>query len=709
MRKDSGRDSGAAPEPRAPEQVRNVALVGPAGSGKTTLVEALLVHAGAIPRAGRVEDGTTTTDTEPIEVRSGHSVSLAVAQLEHAGTKVTLLDTPGAPDFVGELRAGLRAADAALFVVSAAAGVDALTSQLWDECAAVGMPRAIVVTQVDRSRADFDEAVAVCQRVLGGGSDESGIVPLQLPMHGDDEAVAGVVDLLTQRISDHSSGERVQRDADEEHVPLLAPLRDQLVEAIIAESEDEGLLESYLGGASVDLDVLVKDLETAVARGHLHPVLGVVPTSGVGVAELLDLVVAGFPSPCEHPLPPVTRPDGSPAAPLTCDPEGPLCAEVVRTTTDPYVGRVSVVRVFSGTLRPDVAVHVSGHGLADRGHPDHDVDERVGPLSSPLGATLRPVAACPAGDVCAVAKLGSAETGDTVSHPDDPLLVHPWDLPEPLHPVAVEAASRSDEDRLATALQRLAAEDPTVRIEQRAETGQQVLWCVGEAHADVLLDRLKTRHGVEVTRPEVKVPLCETLARPATATGRLVKQSGGHGQYAVAVLEVSPGEPGSGIVFEQRVVGGAVPSQYHGSVEKGVRAQAERGVTPDRPLVDLHVVLVDGKSHSVDSSDAAFQSAGALALREAAAAAGLRVLEPVWEIEVTVPTGYVGSVMSDLSGRRARVTGSEPDGEREDRSVVRAEIPEAELIRYAAALRAVSHGTGTVVRRPLGLQPAPTP
>jgi elongation factor G len=699
------KDIGSAPDPRAPERVRNVAVVGPAGAGKTTLVEALLARAGAIPRPGRVEDGTTTCDTEPVEVRTGRSVTLAVAQLEHGGHKLNLLDTPGTPDLVGELRAGLRAADAALFVVSAAGGVDAVTAQLWEECDAVGMPRAVVVTQLDRPRADFDEAVAVCQRVLGEPSGDI-VVPLHLPVHDDDGAVAGVVDLLTQRISDSSSGERVVRDADPEHLPLLTTARDELIEAVIAESEDEGLMEAYLAG-EVDVDVLVRDLETAVARGHLHPALAVVAPADIGTSELLDLLVAGFPSPCEHPLPRVTRPDGSPAAPIGCDPGGPLVAEVVRTTTDPYVGRLSVVRVFSGTLRPDVAVHVSGHGLADRGHPDHDVDERVGPLSSLLGATLRPVASAPAGDVCAVAKLTSAETGDTLSDPADPLLVAPWDLPEPQLPVAVEAASRADEDRLATALQRLAAEDPTLRVEQRAETGQQLLWCVGETHAEVVLDRLRTRHGVEVDTPDVAVPLCETLARPVTVTGRQVKQSGGHGQYAVVVLEVAPGEPGSGITFAQRVVGGSVPSQFHSSVEKGVRAQAERGVTPGRPLVDLQVVLVDGKAHSVDSSDAAFQAAAAGAVREAVATAGARVLEPVCEVDVTVPSGYVGSVMSDLAGRRARVTGSEPHPEREDRTVVRAEVPEAELVRYASALRAVSHGTGTVVRRPLGLQPAP--
>src|SRR3954447_11278650 len=680
------KDTGTAPAPRQADKVRNVALVGHAGAGKTTLAEALLVAAGAPPRAGRVEDGTTCLDTEEVEVRQQRSVSLGVATVEYAGHRITLLDTPGSPDFVGELRAGLRAADAALFVVSAVNGVDATTVQLWEECAAVGMPRAVVITQLDRARADVDDAVRECQRMLGDG-----VYPVHLLDRAADGSVRAVVSLL-------DPGNQAP-DADR--------LRSELIEGIIGESEDEALMERYLAGDELVQADLIADLETAVARAHFFPVLLAAPLSGVGIDALLELLVSGFPCPMEHGCPMATHPDGSAAAPLTCDPDGPLVAEVVKTTTDPYIGRVSLVRVFSGTLRPDIPVHVSGHGLADRGHPDHDVDERVGAITSPLGASLRPVAACPAGDICAVARLVSAETGDTLSSPEEPRLVAPWDLPTPQLPVAVEAASRADEDRLATALARLVAEDPTVRLERRPDTGQLLLWCVGEAHAEVLLERLRTRHGVAVNTVPVRVPMVETLAAPVRVTGRHVKQSGGHGQYAIVVIDAEPGEQGTGIAFEQRIVGGTVPSQFHGSVKKGVRAQAERGISGDRPMVDLHVTLVDGKAHSVDSSDAAFQAAGALALRELAAAAGTRVLEPWCDIEVVVPGEYVGAVMSDLSGRRARGTGSEADPGR-DRTTVRAEVPEAELLTYPGVLRSVTHGTGSFSRRPLGYEPAPS-
>jgi elongation factor G len=679
------KDTATAPAPRPAEKVRNVALVGHAGAGKTTLAEALLVATGALPRAGRVEEGTTCLDTEEVEVRQQRSVSLGVATVEHAGHRLTLLDTPGSPDFVGELRAGLRAADAALFVVSAVNGVDATTVQLWEECAAVGMPRAVVITQLDRARADVEDAVRLCQMLLG-----EGVYPVHLVDRASDGSVAGLISLL---------------DPDAQ-APDADRLRSELIEGIIGESEDEALMERYLAGDKLVQDDLIADLETAVARGHFHPVLCAAPLQGVGIDALLELLISAFPCPREHGCPPATRPDGRAAPAISCDPDGPLVAEVVKTTTDPYLGRVSLVRVFSGTLRPDMAIHVSGHGMTDRGHPDHDVDERIGAISSPLGTNLRPVAACPAGDICAVARLASAETGDTLSSPEDPRLVPPWDLPTPQLPVAVEAASRTDEDRLATALARLVAEDPTVRLERRPDTGQLLLWCVGEAHAEVLLERLRTRHGVAVATVPVRVPMVETLAGPAKVTGRHVKQSGGHGQYAVVVVEAEPGPPGSGIVFEQRIVGGTVPSQFHGSVEKGIRTQAERGIGGDRPLVDLRVTLVDGKSHSVDSSDAAFQAAGALALREVAAAAGTRILEPWCEVEVVVPGEYVGAVMSDLSARRARVTGSEADPVR-DRTTVRAEVPEVELLSYPGVLRSVTHGTGSFSRRPLGYEPAP--
>ncbi len=683
--------AGSAPRADRPEQIRNVVLVGHTGAGKTTLVEALLLASGTITRAGRVEDGTTVSDFDEAELRQQRSVSLSLAPLEFDGFKVNLLDTPGYADFVGDLRAGLRAADAALFVVSAVDGLDGTTQLLWDECAAVRMPRAVVVTKLDKERADFEETVAVCQRVFG-----EGVLPVYLPMAKDDGTPGGLIGLLSQKVYDYSSGTRVARDPDAEHLPLIEDTRNRLIEAIIAESEDESLMDLYLAGNALEVDVLVADLEKAVARGSFFPVLAAATPTGVGMAELLELVTRGFPSPLEHEIPLVTAPDGKLKGPQTCDPLGPLLAEVVKTTSDPYVGRISLVRVFSGTLRPDAVVHVSGHGMADRGHEDHDVDEKVGALSSPLGKTQRITSQAVAGDIVAVAKLTRAETGDTLSDKDMPMLIEPWLMPDPLLPVAIVAHSKADEDKLSQGLARLVAEDPTLRLENNPETHQLILWCMGEAHVDVLLDRLKTRYGTAVDSVPLRVSLRETFAGPAKGHGRHVKQSGGHGQFAVCDIEVEPlGDP-MGFEFIDKVVGGSVPRQFIISVEKGVRTQMQRGVGAGYPVVGLRVTLVDGKAHSVDSSDMAFQTAGALALKEAAKSTTISLLEPVDEISVLVSDEYVGAVMSDLSGRRGRVGGTEPVGA--GRTLVRAEVPQLEITRYAVDLRSLSHGTATFHR-----------
>ncbi|HEV2635026.1 MAG TPA: elongation factor G-like protein EF-G2 [Actinocrinis sp.] len=683
-----GRDA-AAPAAREPGAVRNVVLVGHPGAGKTTLVESLLVAAGAIGRAGRVQDGSTVSDFEEIEHRLGRSVGLALAAVEFAGVKVNLLDTPGSPDFVGDLRAGLRAADAALFVVSAADGVDGATRLLWEECATVGMPRAVVVTKLDHSRTDFDEIVLICQRVFGDD-----VTPLYLPLLDEHEQVGGVIGLLSQQIFDYSGGRREQVQADPEHLEHIEDARNALIEGIIAESEDETLMDRYLDGEEIDDKIIIADLEKAVARGHFYPALPV--TSRAGMVELLELVTRAFPGPGEHAVPMVTTPAGAPKEALECRPDGPLVAEVIKTTSDPYVGRLSLVRVFSGTLRPDLPVHVSGHGQAERGHPDHDVDEKVGALSSPLGKVQRPVDCALAGDLVVVAKLAHAETGDTLSAREDPALMEPWLLPDPLLPVAVAARAKSDEDKLAQALARLVAEDPTLRLEINPETHQLVLWCMGEAHRDVLLDRLAGRYGVAVDTVAHRVSLRETFAEPGGGHGRHVKQSGGHGQFAVCDIEVEPLANGAGFEFVDKVVGGAVPRQFIASVEKGVRAQMERGLLAGYPVVDLRVILTDGKAHSVDSSDMAFQTAGALALRDAAAKVRVALLEPVDAVEITVSDEFVGGVLSDLSGRRGRVLGTEPDSP--GRTLIHAEVPETELGRYPVELRSLSHGTGLFAR-----------
>nr|WP_233608808.1 elongation factor G-like protein EF-G2 [Nocardia stercoris] len=697
-----------------PEGIRNVVLIGHSGSGKTTLVEALALLTGAVPRAGRVEDGTSLSDYDDIEQRQHRSVQLSVVPVAWDGIKINLIDTPGYADFVGEVRAGLRAADAALFVISAAAGADAIggsTLALWEECAAVGMPRAVVVTHLDAARADFEELTRSCRELLSGGTPEN-ILPLHLPVYGPKGAdghrpVTGLIDLLTQEVFDYSAGEHTRTEATPAQTEQLDAARAALIESVIAESEDETLMDRYLAGDEIDLTALVTDLERAVAHGSFHPVLIAAPPPpgaqhGLGLVEALDLITRGFPTPTEHVVAASTN--GSEPSRLNCDPDAPLAAEVIRTASDPYVGRLSLVRVFSGTLHPDETVQVRGHTPGS--DVDHDCDERVGAVSEPFGKQQRPLRQVIAGDIACVAKLTHAETGDTVSAKNSHLLIEPWPLPEPLLPVAIQAHTKADEDRLSQGLSRLLAEDPTIRLERNPDTGQLVLWCLGEAHRDLALERLASRFGVQVDVLDHRVALRETFAGTGIGRGRHVKQSGGHGQYAICEIEVQPLPVGSGIEFVDKVVGGVVPRQFISSVEKGVRAQAARGLSDGRPLVDLRVTLFDGKAHSVDSSDAAFQTAGALALREAAAATRICLLEPIDEVTVIVGDDHVGAVLGDLASRRGRVLGTEPADL--GRTRIQAEVPELELSRYAIDLRSLSHGGGRFTRSYARHEPMPT-
>ncbi len=698
----SGQAGGAPGRAPAAGQIRNVVLVGHSGAGKSSLVEALLVATGTIQRPGSIEEGTTVSDFDDAEIRQQRSVNLTLAPVLHNGIKVNLLDTPGYADFTGDLRAGLRAADSALFAVPATDGIDGVTKMLWDECAAVGMPRAVVITKIDHQRADFEATLAACREAFG-----ESVAPLYLPVtEGQGAPVTGLIGLLSGKLFSYSGGTRTEGAPTAADADRMEGPRGDLIEGIITESEDETLMDRYLSGEEIDPKVLIEDLEKAVALGSFYPVLAASAPHKIGMLELLEIMTQAFPSPSEHPLPAVTTPDGSPVSGLSSDPDGPLLAEVVKTTSDAFVGRVSLVRVFSGTLRPDTPVHVSGHGRADRGHRDHDDDERIGALTSPLGKQQRPLAACVAGDICAVAKLGTAETGDTLSDKDRPLLMEPWSMPEPLLPVAIVAKSKADEDKLSQALSRLVIEDPTLRLEMNAETRQLVLWCMGEAHADVLLDRLANRYGVAVETVDLRVPLRETIAGKASGLGRNVKQTGGHGEYGICHIEIEPLADSGGFEFVDKIVGGVVPRQFIPSVEKGVRWQMEQGVLAGYPMTGVRVTLFDGKAHSVDSSDMAFQKAGRLALKDAVDKAQPMLLEPVDEVSVLVPDDYVGAVMSDLSSRRGRVLGTEPIPV--GRTLVKAEIPELEITRYAIDLRSVSHGTGSFARKYLRHEPLPS-
>lgn len=684
-----------APGVSTPAELRNVVLVGSAGSGKSTLFDNLL--AARIP-------GFRAAGQDP-----ERAASLTLASVvNHNGTAgtdvvVTLLDAPGHPDYAGELRAGLRAADGAIFVVSAADGIDPITTLLWRECEAVAMPRAIVITKLDTAEADFESTLDLVTKTFGAGTH-----PAYLPLADASGAVIGNLSLLTGHVHDYSSGARLTRPASPDEREAIEAFRADYVEGIITESEDDELLERYFNGDELDTDHVVEDLFRAIYHGSFHPVLPVT-MNGVGVEELYGLVHRGFPVPGRHVLPLVTDLDDNPVDASLGDPQGPLLAQVIRTVSDPYAGRLSLVRIFSGTLGADDIVHVAGHAASLDGtdrphHRDHDDDERIGPLTVTVGLGTAAKGRAIAGELVHIAKLSHAQTGDTLSSTELPRVVAPWTQPEPLLPVAIRARNRHDEDRLASALQRLVLEDATVRLDRDPDTDQLLVWTMGQAHQDLLLARLRERYGVDVETEEVRTALRETFVAPGEGHGRHVKQSGGHGQYAVCDIRVAPGGRGSGIVFVDEVVGGAVPRQYIPSVEKGIRAQALRGTLTGHPLVDVTVTLHDGKSHPVDSSDMAFQSAGAIALRDAADESNVSALEPVDEIAVLCAPDHLGAVLTDLGARRGQVTGQENVA---GATRIRALVPASELVRYAVDLRGLSRGTGSFTRTRHGYQLVP--
>jgi elongation factor G len=662
------------------DRVRNVLIVGHGGAGKTSLVEAMLFATGAINRIGRVEDGTTVTDFEPEETRKQISVSLALAPVEHDGYKVNLLDAPGYADFIGDVRAALPAVDAVLFVVSAVDGVETQTEVVWTMADELGLPRAFFINKLDRDRASFPRTLDAIQETFGKQCP-----PLYLPI-GEEHEFSGVVGLLSGRAFTYADGRRSEGEVPAAQAEAAERMRAELIETIIQEAENEELMDRYLGGEEIAPTDLIPDLEKAVSEARLFPVLAGAGTKGIGPAELLEVMTQAFPSPAERRPYQGTVPGSQEVVGRGADPDAPLAAYVFKTISDPYVGRLNLFRVVSGAFRPDQTVLNATKGK----------EERVGHLHTLRGKNQEPLEEVVAGDVGAVAKLADTSTGDTLSAKESPFVLPAPVMPDPLLPVAIAPRSRGDEEKLSSGLARVEAEDLTLRIERNPETKQTVLWGMGENHIEIVLERLKRKFGVQVDQVPLRLPYKETFKTPAKGLGRHVKQSGGHGQYGISNIEVEPLPRGEGFEFVDKIYGGAIPNQFIPSVEKGVRKAMEDGLVAGYPVVDIRVTLVDGKYHTVDSSDMAFQIAGGLALKDAAAAAEIVLLEPVLELEVLVNDENVGDILGDLSSRRGRVVGTDPVGT--GRTLVRATVPEAEAIRYAIDLRSMTKGKGSFAR-----------
>lgn len=652
------------------ERIRNVAVVGHGGVGKTSLVEALLFSAGAVDRLGRVDEGTATTDFDPEEVRRKMTINAATAPVEWRDHKVNLVDTPGYPDFVGEAYAALRVADVALFVVDALSGVQVQTEKLWKVADQHGLPRFVFVNRLDRENAQFARAVEVLQARFG-----THVVPLQVPL-GAEAAVQGLVDLVSLRAYRYQDGRPQEVELPEDAREEAQRWREKLMEE--AAEADDTLLEKYLESGELAEEDLRRGLRAGVASGRVVPVLCGVALQALGARELLDALVELAPSPADRPA--EVSLEGESLRP---DPSGPLAALVFKTMADPYVGRLSYFRVYSGTLRSDSQVY---NATKER-------SERVGQLYLLRGKQQIPVAEVVAGDLGAVAKLGETQTNDTLCSKDHPLRLRPIEFPKPAIAMTVEPKSKQDEDKLGQALARLAEEDPTLHVQHDPESKKTILSGLGESHLEIVADRLRRKFHVEVQLGQPHVPYRETVRKKATAEGRYVKQTGGRGQYGVCTIEIEPLPRGAGYEFVDKIFGGAIPQQFRPSVDKGVRKAMEEGVLAGYPVVDVRVTLLDGKTHPVDSSDIAFQIAGSLAFKKAAEQAGMVLLEPIMNVAVTVPDDLVGDVIGDLNGKRGRIQGMEPNGD--GTTTVRAQVPMAEMLRYASDLRSITGGRGS--------------
>jgi elongation factor G len=655
----------------APDRIRNVALVGHHGSGKTTVAEALLHTAGAIPRRGRVEDGTTTTDHEPEEHSRGMSLSLSLAPLEWRDHKINLLDTPGEADCAGALQAALAVADLAVVVVSAVEGVEAQTEAAWHLAAEMGVPRLVFVNKLDRERADF-------QRVLDELRDRfgSGFATLELPI-GKEAELHGLVDVLHETADLYDGGTATHGNpvpdelAEQEH-----QVHDAVVEEIVA--GDDELLERFLADDVPSVDELEHALTVEMEHHVEFPVLCGSALADVGIDRLADYLVEIGPPPNDRPF---TVEAGDTTVEVACDPGADPLAYVFHTISDPYVGHLSLFRMLSGTVKADD--HLTNTRTGG--------DERLHGLFTLRGKDHVDVDGIGAGDIGVVAKLSDTHTGDVLAPKGKPVRMSTRALPPPVAAVALLPKTQSDDDKLGPALGRLREEDPSLVVE-RAPSGQLLLRGLGDVQLSVALERLQRRFGVSVDTEPVKVAYRETVTGTAEAEGRHKKQTGGHGQFAVCVLRVEPAGQGEGFVFADKIVGGAISKGYIPAVQKGVEEAMAEGGAHGYPVVDVKVTLLDGKEHSVDSSELAFKLAARLAFRDAITAAGPVVLEPISMVDVDVPSDLLGDVLGDLNSRRGKVIGTSPSTA--GRQTVSALVPAGELTRYPAELRSLSGGRG---------------
>ncbi len=651
------------------ENIRNVVLLSHSGAGKTSAAEAMLFNAKAIKRLGKVEDGSTTSDYDPDEVKRQISISLSLLPCEWQGSKLNIIDTPGYSDFVGEVRAAMRVSEGAVIMVCAASGVEVGTDQVWGYCEESKLPRLLFINKMDRENADFNKTVGQIQERFGNKC-----LPLQLPI-GSQDSFEGVVNLLTMKA--YTGSDAKEGEIPEALKPQADSFREKLIEAVA--EVDDTLIEKYLEGQELSQEEIGVGLRQAIVAGKVVPVLTGSALKNIGIGMLLDAIHGYLPSAKEGKV--VTTTDSKTE---TSEPnaDGPLAALVFKTTADPYVGKLTYFRVYNGVMKSNSSVWNANRKDA----------ERIGQLFMVRGKNQEPVPQVGAGDVGAVAKLTETNTGDTLCTQAKPLKIAPVEFPEPIYSLAVHPKTKADVDKLGAALTRIVEEDPTIEVRRETGTNETVMLGMGESQLEVAADRMQRKFGVGVKLEVPKVPYKETITTGSKAEYKHKKQTGGHGQYGHVLLELEPLSRGSGHEFANKIVGGAIPRNYIPAVEKGVNEAIQEGVLAHYPVIDVRATVYDGSFHPVDSSEICFKIAGAGAFKKGLSEGQPILLEPIMNIEVTIPEDYTGDIIGDLNTKRARVQGMNPGG---GYNVIEAQVPQAEILRYSIDLKSITQGRGS--------------
>ena len=655
--------------------LRNVALVGHSGAGKTQLVSTLLFSAGAVNRLGRVDDGTTVTDYDDEEITRKHTLSAALAYAEWNRTKINFIDTPGMANFLSDARAALRVVEAALVVVDAVAGVEVSTEKIWAVAEELGVPRIVVLNRVDRERASLERSLDSLRGVFGRT-----VIPVQLPI-GEEKAFRGVVDLVAMKAWTYpgdGSGKATEGPVPSEMESAAATAREALIE-MVAEADDE-LMEKFFDAGTLTQEELLSGLKRGIAAGRIFPLLCASAGTNIGMQPLLEAIVAYVQSPAERGI--VAQEGESGEETRVAAADGPAAAFVWKTVADPFAGRITLLRVISGSLKSDSTVH----------NLTRDTPERLGHLLLLQGKTQTSVPEIKAGDLGAVAKLKETLTSDVLADRSIPFRVRPIKFPEPVISYAIEPKSRGDEEKISTALHRLQEEDPTLSYNRDAQTKELLLAGQGQSHIEVTVAKLKRRFGVEVNLKLPRIPYRETISAVAEAHGRHKKQTGGHGQFGDCKVKFEPLSRGSDFEFVDDIFGGAIPRQFIPAVEKGIQDARMRGFLAGYPMVDFRATVFDGSFHAVDSNELSFKMAGSLAFKDGMSRARPTLLEPIMDVEVYAPSDYAGDLMGDLNQRRGRIGGMDTRGAS---TVIRAKVPMAEMLTYEQHLTSATGGRGS--------------